>query len=296
MRIDSTHKKWAIWTVVLLAIALAGYIPYALLSAHGARGGSVVGLIYGIVGYGFMVFAVLLGIRKKYPIWRIGRSQTWMRGHLWLGLLSYPIILFHAGFHFGFGLTEAMMWMFTLVIVTGIFGAALQHYMPRLMTERVPMETIYYDMDRVHSQLLKEADELVASISDANAQYGVLVPSSATRGTATTLLTVEFRAAVQVRGIYEKNVRGYLQERGPHRHPMADRKNSKAVFQQMRTLAPQSIHQLVDDLENICEEKRDMDRQARMHRFLHSWLLAHIPISIALVILGAIHAVVALRY
>jgi len=33
-----------------------------------------------------------------------------------------------------------------------------------------------------------------------------------------------------------------------------------------------------------------------LHRWLHGWLLLHIPFSLALILLGAIHAVMALRY
>ena len=296
MRIDRTHRKWAGWAAGLLGIALLGYLPYALLSPRGPTGGSAVGLIYGTAGYGTMIFAALLGLRKKFPIWRIGRAQTWMRGHLWLGLLSYPLILFHAGFHFGSGLTQAMMWIFTLVVVSGIVGAALQHYLPHIITERVPMETIYDQIDRVQSRLLREADELMGSISEAGAHYGLLVPKGALRGTATTLLTVEFRAAVQVRGLYEKSIRSYLTERGAHGHSLTDRRSSKATFAQLRTVAAQSIHSIIDDLENICEEKRDLDRQSRFHRLLHGWLLVHVPLSLALVVMGAIHAFMALRY
>ena len=66
----------------------------------GPRGGSAIGLTFGIAGYALMLFAGLLGARKKVPIWRLGRAQTWMRGHFWLGLLSLPLILFHGGFRF----------------------------------------------------------------------------------------------------------------------------------------------------------------------------------------------------
>jgi hypothetical protein len=107
---------------------------------------------------------------------------------------------------------------------------------------------------------------------------------------------VEFRAAVQVRGMYEKQARSYLEHPGPHGHRLGDRKAAKLFFTRMRTLAPQTIHPLVDDLESICEEKRDLDRQAKMHRVLHAWLLGHIPLSFALVVMGAIHAIVALHY
>jgi len=37
-------------------------------------------------------------------------------------------------------------------------------------------------------------------------------------------------------------------------------------------------------------------RQERLHRWLHGWLLLHIPLSLALILLGAVHAVMALRY
>jgi hypothetical protein len=311
LRIDHTHRRWAIWTVVLFAVAGAAYIPYTMLASHGATGGSTTGLVYGSVGYAMMIFAALLGIRKKFPIWRIGRAQTWMRGHLWLGLLSYPIILLHGAFHFGGPLTRTMMWIFTVVIVSGLIGAVLQHYMPRLMTERVPFETIYDQIDRVRGQLLKESQELLASVSKSANQYGLVVPSvtgifdratmgdlraATTTTITTTLIRVENQAVTQLRTVYEKTVKPYLELHGPRGHVLADRRNSKAVFAQLRTVSPSTVHQLIDDLENICEEKRDLDRQSRMHKLLHGWLLVHVPLSLALIVLGAIHAVMALRY
>ena len=129
MRIDSTHRKWLAASVALLLLAVVAYVPYRRLSPQGATGGSVMGLIYGSVGSAFMLFAGLLGARKKFPIWRVGRAQTWMRGHLWLGTISFPIILFHAGFRFGFGLTRVLMWIFAVVFVSGIVGAVFQHFM-----------------------------------------------------------------------------------------------------------------------------------------------------------------------
>ena len=313
MRIDATHRRWAIWTVVLFAISGLAYIPYAMMAPHGASGGSIAGLTYGIVGFGMMIFAALLSLRKKYPIWRIGRAQTWMRGHLWLGLLSYPIILFHAAFQFGGPLTSTMMWIFTIVIVSGLVGAAVQHYMPRLMTERVPFETIYDQIDRVRTQLVKEADELLSSLSKSANQYGLVVPSvtgildlkslgtdlrstTTTMTSTTTLIRVESQAVTQLRDIYGKTIKPYLEVRGPHGQVLADGRNSKAVFAQLRTVSPSTVHQIIDDLENICEEKRDLDRQSRMHKLLHGWLLVHVPLSLVLIVLGAIHAVMALRY
>jgi hypothetical protein len=56
------------------------------------------------------------------------------------------------------------------------------------------------------------------------------------------------------------------------------------------------VHDVLTDLENICDEARQLLRQERLHRWLHGWLLLHIPLSLALILLGAVHAVMALRW
>ncbi len=98
MRMDKTQRGWALLTLAILAISAVVYVFDAFEWSQGPRGGSLIGLIFGVVGFGFMVFAALLGARKRVPTWRVGRAQTWMRGHLWLGFLALPIILFHGDF------------------------------------------------------------------------------------------------------------------------------------------------------------------------------------------------------
>jgi hypothetical protein len=61
-------------------------------------------------------------------------------------------------------------------------------------------------------------------------------------------------------------------------------------------LLPPALHTTIEDLESICEEERQLTLQAQLHLWLHGWLLLHIPLSLALLLLGAVHAVMALRY
>src|SRR5580698_6944654 len=164
MRIDRTHRPWLIATVALAIVSTVAYIFYAVETPSGPRGGSALGLAFGIAGYALMLYAGLLGARKQVPTWRIGRAQTWMRGHLWLGLLSLLLILFHGGFAFRGPLTLVMMLLFFIVIGSGILGAAIQHYVPSYMTARVPLETIYEEIPHVRAQLREEADQLVSSV------------------------------------------------------------------------------------------------------------------------------------
>ena len=71
---------------------------------------------------------------------------------------------------------------------------------------------------------------------------------------------------------------------------------ARNAFAGLQTLLPVAAHATLNDLEEICDEPRQFVRQERLHRWLHGWLLVHIPISLAHMVLGAIHAVMALRY
>jgi hypothetical protein len=296
LRIDQSHKHWAIATAALFAVSVAVYIPYSLTAAHGPSGGSAIGLGFGIAGFSLMIFAALLSLRKKFPIWRIGRAQNWMRGHLWLGLLSYPLILFHAGFSMGGSLTTVLMILLTLVIVSGLLGAVLQHFMPRIITKQVAMETIYDQIERVRLQLVSEADQLKLAFSPT--LEGLLNPSMSgeRRTAALTLKLVNAKTRNHLTSVYSGQIRPFLATGGGRKNVLSDERESRMLFTQLRTLTPKMLHEVFDDMENICQEKRDLDRQSRFHRILHGWLLAHIPLSAALIVLGIIHAVVALRY
>ena len=64
----------------------------------------------------------------------------------------------------------------------------------------------------------------------------------------------------------------------------------------MRTLVPPALAESVDDLADICEERRQLRAQERLHRVLHGWLFVHVPLTMALMALSVFHALWALRY
>jgi hypothetical protein len=301
MLIDRTHRSWALGTAAVFLAASVLYVIYAVRSPV-VSGGSLPGLLYGIAGFGLMVFAGLLSLRKKFPIWRIGRAQTWLRGHLWLGLLSFPLILFHAGFDFGGPLTRALMWLFVVVIVSGLLGAALQHYLPRTLTDTVPMETIYEQIPRVRRQLLDEGDGIVAAACGA-LEIETLAPARAAEAEAgvaepaalATIVRVEADDTAPLREFYRDEMRPLLLDPA-RRAPLAEPGYARQRFDRLRTALPPELHPTTADLENICEEERQLERQLMLHHILHGWMLVHIPLSFALLALAAVHFVVALGY
>lgn len=294
MRIDGTHKRWLIASAVILAAATAIYIPYATSSPMGPSGASGWGLAFGIAGFAFMIVAGLLGARKRVPVWRIGRAQAWMRGHLWLGALSLPLILFHGGFRFGGLLTSVLMILLILVVASGVFGAALQHYMPSLITAEVPLETIFEQIDRVRGQLRVEADAFVAN---ATVLGNPLAAAGARAAVATEEMAAISEADIEpLRSFYSREMRPFLEKLDARGHTLADAAKARNVFDGLRTMLPPDLHGIVDDLRDICEEERQLRKQARLHHWLHGWLMVHIPLSLALLLLGAVHAYMALRY
>jgi hypothetical protein len=305
--IDSTHRPWIIGSAVALALGTAFYIPYALFSTRGPQGGSATGIIYASIGSAMMLFAGLLGARKKVPVWRVGRGTTWMRGHLWLGLLSFPFILFHSGFSLGAApLTRALMVLFIIVVASGIVGAVLQEYIPRVMTTRVPLETVYEQIDSVCKQLVEEANTATSELCSAlggNLEFAsqeqrAEAAAAGTMGglTFASALETDERFAGTMRSFFEVEMEPYLLQDGGRGRVLADKARTSQMFQQFRVLCPEDLWPRLNDLENICEEKRELDQQRRLHRILHGWLLFHIPASYALLLLGTFHAVIALRY
>jgi len=326
MRMDATQRGWAWLSLGIFVASALVYALYALNAPSGLRGGSAIGLAFGIAGFAFMIFAALLGARKRVPTWRLGRAQTWMRGHFWLGLLSLPLILFHGGFHFGGTLTRVLMWLLLVTVASGLFGAVLQHYVPRMMTTDVPLETIYDEIANVRNSLREEADRAVEALcgslglakrDDAEEMraggFTALRPIAAAAVPLRTSAAVSAGASAAVAAapevvllnaeqgapltrFYMQEMRVFLEEPMRRGQRLGDAEKAKSAFAGLQTLLPATAQETLKELAEICDEARQLVRQERLHHWLHGWLLLHIPLSLALILLGAMHAVMALRY
>jgi hypothetical protein len=249
-----------------------------------------------------------------------------MRGHLWLGLLSLPMILFHGGFHFGGTLTRVLIWLLIITVASGVFGAVLQHYVPRMMTNDVPLETIYDEIANVRTSLREEADRAVEALcgslglvkrDDAEEMraggFTALRPIAASAVPLRTSAAVSAGASAAVAAapevvllneeqcapltrFYLQEMCAFLEEPMRRGQRLGDAEKAKNAFAALQTLLPATAQETLKELAEICDEARQLVRQERLHHWLHGWLLVHIPLSLALILLGAVHAVVALRY
>lgn len=408
-------------------IVVIAAVAYAVESqtAHGVSGGSVLGLIFGVIGSSFMVIAGLLAVRKRLPTWRVGSAKFWLRAHLWLGTVGFILILLHSGFGWG-GLLENLLWVsFGLVVVTGFAGLALQQFIPKLLTSQVPLETFVAQIPFLSKTMLFRADQLVTSQAgpldvpfeklipfatavlkqqavlkresdlpkelakvyanvpqpEGDAKRGHAAEKSAARvkpAMATPISaepstnqdapatkpksplelmqakmsdakdspagkpvdspkpqTVEnqpvaMQAAMppvvkkplpvskpasgeaaaeakptpviispvqlaELRDFHLKIVRPFLDKGRSPLHGLNNAITARRLFAQLSLDLPAELHEILEQLEAFCEERRQFTLQKRLHRWLHWWLILHIPPSIALLVLFVAHVVMSLR-
>lgn len=312
MLLNRDHRPWAWFTLLASAAAVGlyllvfhpGTLPVRVTlpdwlaprhRLHRSVGNSPLGLAYGIISYAIFVFAVLLNVRKKFPLLRVGRAQTWLRAHIWLTVLTLPLVFLHAAFHFGGAMTSTLMWLYLLVMVSGFYGLALQQFMPRLMKARLSLETIFEQIPYLTQQLLAAAlkmrDEMRPA-APAAAPATTIKPTLA--GAPAEVVTApaphDLSAAAMLDAL-ERQALPYLAARKAGPHPLGREQEAREFFRQLKLRVAPEQHERVAQLASWCEERRQMDLQTRYHHWLHGWLFVHVPASFLLIVLTGWHAV-----
>ena len=286
--LDRTHSYWALTTGLLAIVASGLFWAYVQFDAPtGPSGGSWQGMLFGVAGSLCMVYAGLLAGRKKVPKWRIGSAQTWTKGHLWIGLLSVPLILFHCGFRWSGPLEKLLMIIFAIVILSGIYGLALQQVLPRLLSSTAPAQAIAPQVN-VACKKLRQSTELAIQKACGSK---FLQPLSRVAHDG------EYSPELEVASFYWNQASSFLDPDGSRMHPLANSTFASARFQRLKEgIVAEELRSVVDELQLACDERRQLMAQSTIQNWLHGWLCIHVPISFMLLVLGLIHAVMSIYY
>lgn len=317
------HRAWAVGTVCATAGANIWYVSYGYSAGawQWPSGASPPGLTFGFAGGIIIVVEMLLWPRKS--LWRgrrLGRTKTWMMAHLWLGLLTFPLLLLHGRFHFSLStstLAAVLMWLLTGVIVSGLWGLGVQNVVPRLMWEQVPAETIYSQIGHVLEQYQDEADQLVR-LTCGNPAAGPEMQTGDLQGDARRpyLVVGTVRKIGRVQGkvvtagfevawvpgsepllaFYRAHVGPYLRAASGRGLPLSSTTQAAVLFDDLKRQLRPAAHGTVDRIAELCDQRRQFDLQARLYRWLQIWLSIHVPLSVALFTLMLVHAFLALKY
>jgi hypothetical protein len=304
MRLDSSHRPWAIGVGVITLICAAFYwgsqseagripligvpLPEWMLNSMSPRntvGAKPLGLIFGIVAFLIFLFASALGVRKKKRLWRIGNVQSWLRAHIWLTILTVPLVLFHCGFKLGGMHTSILFWLWAIVMVSGFWGIAMQHFFPPIMKERLPREWVYEQISSV-----REAS--FGSVLDYKKSLEARATSEGGGGTA-----VAADPAIRVMlGFLSDEVLPFLSNRSARRTRLADPRGADDVIRLVRLNVSEPFRPKVDEIRELCSDHRMMARQERMHHWLHGWLIIHVPVSFILLVWTIWHIFITISY
>ena len=309
------HKPWFAFTLLATAAAVAWYWAASVRAGVWLGGGSLPGLTFGVAGGLIIAFEMLLWVRKRYRAVRVGRATLWMKAHIWLGVLCLPLIVLHGGFRWwGGSLASVLMFLFLVVIVSGVWGLGLQQVLPRLMLENVPAETILAQIGDVLAQLLEEAGRVV------RATCGVDEPPAAAGGGGgrdkAFIVVGAVRASGPVQGkllrtrgpagrvpgsepllaFFEEVAVPYLRSKTGSGSPLASARRAGVIFRAVRAQLDPAAHDALGVLEDACDQRRQFDLQARIDTWLRVWLCVHLPASAVVFVLMVVHIWYALKY
>lgn len=288
MLVDRKHIPWALGTTLVGAAASWWYVADAPNHLNGPSGSTVVGLTLGSASLAIMLFCAALSLKRKVPHWRLGKASTWLRGHIWLGLLSCLLVGLHAAFKLG-GTATTLLWiLLAATTISGLFGVLLQQFVPRLLLHSVPGETIAQQLERRLSDLPAMAERIVVQFAGSvDRPAPAWNPEEAMPGKPPA-------GGEPIRRFYVDHLVRYLSGRpggdldDPHR--------AENLFSALHTLTPAHAHAAIAELNAIYHLRRDLGRQRRLMQVLFAWLIIHVPLSWALLVLVVAHAVTALRF
>ena len=282
------HRPWVFLVLIVVLPASLWYFFVAAGADHWPGGSSLPGFAFGLLGGLICLFEMLLWARKQVRSWRIGRVQSWLRAHIWLGLLSVPLVVLHTGFRLGGSLSTLLAVLFLLVILSGVTGLIAQQSLPRRMLLDVPGETVFAQIDAVAGQLVREAERAVETVC------GVWQRGA---GDKATLKPAEpIPGAELLRDFLRYSLVPYLLQGDRIDSPLRFPAGVASQFRDLRATLPPAARPVVDALETCCSQRRQLDEQRRLHFWLHSWLWLHLPLSVALIVVMFVHAWVALKY
>jgi hypothetical protein len=295
--LDRRQNRWALVTIAVGVLFGGLYLWLDSRSPNPLTGGTTIGLWYGVVGSGLMIYAGMLSAHRLFPAtWWMGPRKVWLRGHIWLGSLSVVFIACHAHARLGTGVALALWLVLGAIILTGVYGLVLQQVLPGMLARRFPDEAPYGQIPHLCSLYREEADELVDKVAPEEA--ATAIPHSAGLPT--------YRGptfAAELRAFHDSEVRPFLAAPAPRRSRlMSDIWTETRVSALRRRLGlrggrtADEASEALDRLEELVRDRRRLAEQEKMWRWLHGWLLLHVPLSAALLILGVIHVVMSLYY
>ena len=307
MVINRTHITWFLFTLVATLVIAALYaarfhpawLPFPIQlpellrdkgTVRNTVGGSRLGLLYGGLGLFIFLFAAALGARKKKRLWRVGRVELWLKAHIWLTILTIPLVGFHCGWTWGSPHTTVALLLYIIVMASGFFGLAMQQFMPSFMKERLPREVVFEQIPYIRQRIAESAEALRKDCLPPGEK-----PEAKPDPKAVPMTPDDLAGAATIREFLQADAQPYLALKNGRKHPLGKQRTSDEAFRLLKLSVTPKWLPRVEELQAGCDERRRTDLQTRLQHWLHGWLLIHVPVSVLLLVVTFWHAWIAVR-
>ena len=126
------HTNRELWlalaaiTLITIIYVLLVFYWHTILPAS-----EFIGHSFGVIGFGLMLMTeTLYSVRKRSRTARWGRMASWLRLHIFTGLVGPYLVLLHSAWEFN-GLAGVTAWMTAIVVASGFIGRYLYTAIPR---------------------------------------------------------------------------------------------------------------------------------------------------------------------
>ncbi|HEV7667135.1 MAG TPA: hypothetical protein VGS22_01310 [Thermoanaerobaculia bacterium] len=268
-----SSRAGARWRNVGLLAMIAAVAAYARAARGGfSHGGSTAGIVFGALGLAAILALLFFGVRKRDYKSRLGRLETWLHIHVYLGLLSFVLILLHSGFRFHDQVAVSAFVVLILVVATGVWGALLYQRVPRLLSEvqtNLPADEISEQLNQLARSMARLAGERSAPFREV---YRVLLAE------AKPGVLAGWRSLFRKTSLFEAS---------------GTEKDGKwqSLFARIAPEEQEELRRLLV----LSRQHRALYRrfviQQRYRNLLQVWLYLHVPLSIALLAAVAAHLI-----
>ena len=255
--------KGARYFWINLFIVLSALIVYLFAEPLGGHNGaSAYGYTVGIISALGIFILMWYGIRKRSYTAHHTTLKGWLAFHVWAGLALVVLVPLHSGFHFAWNIHTLAYVLMVIVVVSGLFGAAMYRTLPpevRAHRGEGSLKTLVHSVYAAQQELNK----LATGKSD---QFMTLVNS----------LDVPF----------EDKIWDYFWKRRP------EQLNRKLASELLTTVAVnerESATQAIGLLDKKIDAIAQIWHDIRVLAALRLWLYAHVPLSCALLVALLIH-------
>jgi hypothetical protein len=257
----------ALFAIILITLIYL-FMINQLGSIPAARG--VFGHGLGVLGFALMLMTeTLYSFRKRSRRARWGRMSSWLKFHIFTGLVGPFLVLLHSSWKFN-GLAGVVMLLTIAVVMSGVIGRYIYTAVPRTVDGAIVE--------------IAELDRQVKDVENEFDRWQEIIPKDSDLLSAHLLKSMQTSAEVHLLVLPR-----FIQDWGQRLRWWFER----------RGLDPQ-VRVRLDELVKLTSRRRALERQRRSlstaRRLLSLWHAVHIPLGMVLFASAFVHIFAALYY